>query len=159
GGGGTPGGSNSQIQYNNSGSFGGATGFTYNSTNQSLAISGAAISGGANLVTWTPGAHTNVGAEVNDLFIGAHTVTISGGFGSERFTWLRSPTITASANNLPISTGATLAIEGAPKTSAAGGFTPTIGTTAQPNSLALWIQGGSTTFGAHTTNFWNSQAV
>lgn len=38
GGGGTPGGSNTQVQYNNSGAFGGDAGFTYNAANNQVTI-------------------------------------------------------------------------------------------------------------------------
>lgn len=42
GGGGTPGGSTTQIQYNSSGSFAGDAGMTYNATNKTLTLAGAA---------------------------------------------------------------------------------------------------------------------
>lgn len=43
GGNGTPGGSNTQVQYNNNGVFGGDNSFTYNSTNQTVTIGGKLI--------------------------------------------------------------------------------------------------------------------
>ena len=45
GGSASPGGSNTQIQFNNSGAFGGATGFTYESTNNIVTVSSNALSG------------------------------------------------------------------------------------------------------------------
>jgi hypothetical protein len=46
--GGSPGGSNLQIQYNNSSAFGGTTGITYNSTAQGLAVGGATVTTNTN---------------------------------------------------------------------------------------------------------------
>ena len=50
GGGGTPGGSNTYVQFNNAGSFGGTANFTYNDTTQLLSITGttAQVNVGAN---------------------------------------------------------------------------------------------------------------
>jgi hypothetical protein len=44
GGNGTPGGSNTQVQYNNAGNFGGDAGFTYDSINNILSVSGNIVS-------------------------------------------------------------------------------------------------------------------
>ena len=44
GGNGSPGGSNTQVQYNNAGNFGGDAGFTYNSINNVLSVSGNIVS-------------------------------------------------------------------------------------------------------------------
>jgi hypothetical protein len=43
GGNGTPGGSNTQIQYNDAGSFGGSTGFTFNKTSNLVSMPGALV--------------------------------------------------------------------------------------------------------------------
>ena len=43
GGGGTPGGSNTQVQFNNSGSFGGSSDFTWDNTSKILSINGAGV--------------------------------------------------------------------------------------------------------------------
>jgi len=43
GGGGTPGGSDTQLQYNNAGAFGGMSGTVWDNTNRSLAITGATV--------------------------------------------------------------------------------------------------------------------
>jgi hypothetical protein len=43
GGGGSPGGSNTQVQFNDSGSFGGDSGLTYNKTTDVLTVSGGAV--------------------------------------------------------------------------------------------------------------------
>jgi len=49
GGGGTPGGSDTQVQFNDGGSFGGDSGFTYNKTTDALSVTGNIT--GANLTT------------------------------------------------------------------------------------------------------------
>ena len=49
GGSGTPGGSNTQIQYNNSGNFGGSSTFTFNSATNAVNITGNVTSGNAKL--------------------------------------------------------------------------------------------------------------
>jgi hypothetical protein len=43
GGGGSPGGSNTQVQFNNSGAFAGDSGFTFNSTTKAIALGGATV--------------------------------------------------------------------------------------------------------------------
>lgn len=135
-GGGSPGGSNTQFQFNSSSAFGGTAGFTWNSTNQSIALAGAAIAGGANLATFTPGAHTAVTAEVNDYLFAAHTMTITGAIATQRFARFGIPTITA-GSALTVTTAATLAIEGPPAAAGSAGIT---------NPLALWVQSGDTRF-------------
>lgn len=51
GGGGTPGGSNGQVQYNDAGSFGGSTGFTFDKTNSNVGIAGnLTLSGSAKRI-------------------------------------------------------------------------------------------------------------
>ncbi len=51
GGSATPGGSNTQLQQNNSGTFGGTTGVTYNSTSQGLTIGGATTTTATSALT------------------------------------------------------------------------------------------------------------
>ena len=46
--GGTPGGANTQIQYNNAGNFGGSAGFTFNSANSSVTVPNLSVSGSAS---------------------------------------------------------------------------------------------------------------
>jgi hypothetical protein len=55
GGGGTPGGSDTQVQFNDSGSFGGDAGLTFNKTSEVLRVGGG---GTVNFVTTTPAATT-----------------------------------------------------------------------------------------------------
>ncbi len=49
GGSGTPGGSDTQVQYNDSGSFGGDAGMVYNETTNALTVSGTITTGGVNV--------------------------------------------------------------------------------------------------------------
>jgi len=49
GGGGTPGGANTQVQFNDAGAFGGSTNFTFNKTTDTLAVKSLAVSGPLNL--------------------------------------------------------------------------------------------------------------
>ena len=51
GGGGTPGGSTTQVQFNNAGSFGGSSDFTYTTTDSSLAITGDFTCGTGSALT------------------------------------------------------------------------------------------------------------
>lgn len=53
GGGGTPGGSNTQIQYNNAGAFGGAAGLTTDGTSLTVAGGNLTISGNQSVAAWT----------------------------------------------------------------------------------------------------------
>jgi hypothetical protein len=85
--GGTPGGSNTQIQFNNAGSFGGSAAFTFNRTSNVLTVNGN-ISAGNVFTTNTITAHdayistgtfagdTNTGDAA--LYVGAPTYTILG---------------------------------------------------------------------------------
>ena len=71
GGNGTPGGSNTQVQYNDAGNFGGDAGFTYNSVTNVLSVSGNIVAnnfiGSGNITIDTIVANSNVTA---DYFIG-----------------------------------------------------------------------------------------
>jgi hypothetical protein len=53
GGGGTPGGSDTQVQFNDGGSFGGDSGLTYNKTTDSLTITGDLAVNGGDITTST----------------------------------------------------------------------------------------------------------
>jgi hypothetical protein len=60
GGGGTPGGSSGQFQWNNSGAFGGTSGLTWDSTNKTLSLASATVTASNPLInasqTWNSGA-------------------------------------------------------------------------------------------------------
>ena len=53
GGGGTPGGSNTQIQYNNSGAFAGSSSLTFNSTLGQVAVPSISLTGNISSPAWT----------------------------------------------------------------------------------------------------------
>ena len=69
GGGGSPGGSNTQFQYNNSSSFGGTTGFTWDSTNQTVTLASASLTSDVAALsitpTWNASGVTFTGIELN----------------------------------------------------------------------------------------------
>jgi hypothetical protein len=71
GGNGSPGGANTQVQFNNAGNFGGDAGFTYNSVTNVLSVSGNIIAnnftGSGNITIDTIFANSNITA---DFFIG-----------------------------------------------------------------------------------------
>jgi hypothetical protein len=80
---GTPGGSNTQVQYNNNGNFAGSSGFTFNSSTNVLTVpnvtvSGSAIIGGnANISGNTRAVNLTVTSRANLGAVG--NVTITGG--------------------------------------------------------------------------------
>ncbi len=94
-----------------------------------------AVSGGRTGLRVTPGAHTTVVAEVIDNSFAAHTMTITGGYTTNRFTLFAQPTISA-ATSLTVTNAATVAIADAPTATGAG---PAVIT----NAYALWVQAGS----------------
>lgn len=67
--GGTPGGSNTQVQFNNSGAFGGDAGLTYNSTTDTLTIGGDLDVNGGDITT-TAATATLFNATATTLSIG-----------------------------------------------------------------------------------------
>lgn len=62
----SPGGSNTQIQFNDAGSFGGVSGFTFNKTSNALGISSQTITGNATNLTFS-GTMTGNGAGLTNL--------------------------------------------------------------------------------------------
>ena len=89
----------------------------------------------------TPGAHTAVVAEVVDVQANSHTMTITGGYATQRFSLFSIPTISA-ASALTVTNAATVAIAGAPV--AAGSAVIT-------NAYALWVQAGNVLFAGNLT--------
>jgi len=69
GGGGTPGGSDTQVQFNDGGAFGGDSGFTFNKTAKTLTLGGATITTSSPVIamaqTWNAGAVTFTGLRLN----------------------------------------------------------------------------------------------
>lgn len=76
-------------------------------------ITQGAVAGGASALVITPGAHTAVVAEVNDVLVNAHTITITAGYATQRFVYIATPTITAAAP-LTITTGTTFEVQSVP---------------------------------------------
>jgi hypothetical protein len=74
---GTPGGANTQVQFNDAGSFGGDAGFTYNKTNNTLTVSNSIAAGnsitGVNLAVTDATVYNNVAA----TNINASNITLS----------------------------------------------------------------------------------
>ena len=69
GGGGTPGGSDTQVQFNDGGAFGGDSGFTFDKTNNTLGLGGGTITASDPIIdmaqTWNNGAVTFTALKVN----------------------------------------------------------------------------------------------
>jgi hypothetical protein len=74
GGNGSPGGSNSQVQYNNDGNFGGDAGFTYNSVTNVLSVSGNVV---ANRFIGNGALLTGIVAPVSNFANFAGNITVS----------------------------------------------------------------------------------
>jgi hypothetical protein len=70
GGGGTPGGSNTEVQFNDSGSFGGDSGFTYNKTTDVLTVAGEVVTNGIQAST-SGGGHLQTNGGSDALLWGA----------------------------------------------------------------------------------------
>lgn len=69
GGGGTPGGADTQVQFNDAGVFGGDAGLTYDKTNDTLTVGGATVTTSNPVLnlsqTWNAGAVTFTGFKLN----------------------------------------------------------------------------------------------
>jgi Pectate lyase superfamily protein len=91
-------------------------------------------SSGQIALTINPANVGSVTAETIGIQHSAQTLTITGSYTNQRFTWLRQDTITA-GSALTVTTAATLAIEGAPVAAGSAAIT---------NAYALWVQAGTT---------------
>lgn len=74
GGGGTPGGSNTQVQYNNSGAFGGSAGFTYDSSTGTMTATNTVVANGIATNGTTVSSSYSIGAGNNGFSVGPITV-------------------------------------------------------------------------------------
>jgi hypothetical protein len=90
GGGGTPGGANSQVQFNSSGTFAGSSGFTYNSSTTTLTANNISISTSAAL-----------GAASNVHITGGTTGQVLTTDGAGNLTWA---TVIGAPSQLPVLT-------------------------------------------------------
>jgi hypothetical protein len=75
GGGGTPGGSTTQVQYNNAGAFGGITGATSNGT--ALTLTGAILNGTIGATTPATGAFTTLSASGTTTLSGNQIISVT----------------------------------------------------------------------------------
>jgi hypothetical protein len=107
GGGGTPGGSDTQVQFNDGGSFGGDSGLTYNKTTDTLTISGDLAVNGADITTTSTGTATVFNT----------TATTVNAFGAA--TLLAIGSTTTATQTINIGNGAT--VSGSSKTITIGG--------------------------------------
>ena len=123
GGGGTPGGSSGQVQFNNSGSFGGDSGLAYNSTTKSLGVIGTIVSGQAGT--------QNGELDLNGTTSGTATITAPAVAGT-----VTNPFALSNAISFPDPGSAT-----APNIQAAG--TPTSGLSIGTNTTGFVLSGVS----------------
>lgn len=97
GGGGSPGGSNTQVQFNDSGSFGGDAGLTYNKTTDTLTVAGDIEINGGDIVS--PAAAFNIANAATSISIGTSGNCTSFSFGSSN----NSSTVSAFGGNFLMS--------------------------------------------------------
>lgn len=151
GGGGTPGGSDTQVQFNDGSSFGGDSGLTYNKTTDSLTITGdLAVNGGDITTSSATAALFNTTATTIDAFGAASIINIGAASGFSTTINLNntsSNTITVPENvALTLSSpgtedGAAITIQGS---ASSGGATVTIsGALVYNGSITGAIWGGS----------------
>lgn len=141
GGGGSPGGSNTQLQYNNAGAFGGAAGITTNGNVLTLAPS-ARTSGTASYFTITAPADTGQTASTESKGInitGATRTWADGTVTTQREYFFGAPTYNKTTTAATFTNAGTVVISGSPI--AGTGVTIT-------NPYALWVQGGISHFGS-----------
>ena len=151
---GTPGGSDTQIQFNDGGSFGGDSDLTWNKTTNTLTGNAYIVltpalstSGNPKLISITGPAHTTLTAgETIDIYANlARTVQFTTGstIATQRTVAIASATYSASSATQTITTAATFAISDAP----AAGTNVTI-----TNAFALYVQAGQTSVPAGTNS-------
>jgi hypothetical protein len=129
GGGGTPGGSNTQIQFNNSGTFAGNLGFTFNKTtgifsspflagngNGLSNIQGANISGTVGLATFATTANAVAGANVSGFVANANiantALSVAGANVSGAVSYATTANSVAAANVSGLGNIATISLTG-----------------------------------------------
>lgn len=148
GGGGTPGGSNTQLQYNNSGSFGGVTGGTWDGSLLTLPLTtftpAARTSGVASYLTINMPADTGLTANTESKginVVGATRTWADGTVATQREYFFGKPTYNKTTTSAVFTNAATLYIDGNP--TAGAGVTIT-------NPWTLWAAGNAR-FGTATT--------
>ena len=164
GGGGSPGGSDTYVQFNDSGSFGGDSGLTYNKTTDSLTIAGDLAVNGSDITTTSTGTATvfssnalnanaflaasgiTVGSSVGTLFVNNTQTALSGDLS------LGVPRITTS------STGTAFVFNGSATTLNIGGAATTVNIGATAGTTAT-IRGGTLSGNTTTQNVFNTAAT
>lgn len=144
-------GSNTNIQFNNSGSLGGSSNFTWNNATQTLAVTGFTTSnqvralGGLNATVWTTtGPIFNTSGSLTDTSGSGGTVALRVGSSFNNSSWLSSVSTT-------ITNAATLYVD-APTASTNTTFTNSWGIY---NNGAQYI-GGRILIGASSTNYFQA---
>ena len=108
-----------------------------------LTLTGTAVSGGSGLVILSPGNHTAVTTNTNDVKYNGSTITVSNTTLAEQDFWLiGQPTINGSAAGKTVTTASTFTIAGPP---IVGTNTPTF----TNGPYALWVQSGITELGGN----------
>jgi len=105
---GSPGGSNTQVQFNDSGAFGGDSGLTYNKTTDSLTLTGDLAVNGGDITTTLVGTASVFNSSATTLNIGgaAGTVNLGSSTGAVNVNNLSTTsTGTASVGNLSMNAG------------------------------------------------------
>jgi len=143
---GVPGGSDTQVQFNNAGAFGASANFAYTVSTGALGLSQAvSTSGSPTLLTLTGAAHTTLTAstEATDIHANlARTVQFAtGDITSQRAVRVSAPTYSFVGAST-ITTAATFAISGSPGIGANATAT---------NRYALWVEAGDSFFNGPLT--------
>ena len=149
GGNGTPGGSNTQVQYNNAGNFGGDAGFTYDSINNILSVSGNIVSnnfiGSGNITIASVNANGNVTA---NYFIGNGSQLTGVSASSANFAnYAGNVTVSSQPNITSVGTLVSLSVAGNVTAGNAN-----LGNSAVANFFTGRFYGNANTAGTVTTN-------
>lgn len=138
GGGGTPGGSDTEVQFNDGGSFGGDAGLTYNKTTDSLTITGDLAVNGGDITTSTTTASIFDATATTVNAFGAATTLNLGYDATVSSTTNISTGITASGQTKTINIG----------TSSAGSSTTLVYLGSTLGSSTIYMQGNVTQIGS-----------
>ena len=149
GGNGSPGGSNTQVQYNNAGNFGGDAGFTYDSINNILSVSGNIVSnnfiGTGNITIASINANGNVTA---NYFLGNGSQLTGVSASSANFAnYAGNVTVSSQPNITSVGTLVSLSVAGNVTAGNAN-----LGNSAVANFFTGRFYGNANTAGTVTTN-------
>ena len=164
GGSGTPGGSDTQVQFNDGGSFGGDSGLTYNKTTDTLTISGDLAVNGADITTTGSGTATLFNSNALTLNLGGAATAITMGDSTSATATIRGGTLVGNTTtqNLFNTTATTINMGGAATTLSIGAATGTA-TINNANTVVagdLAVNGGDiTTTSTGTAALFNTNAT